>query len=105
MPPSSFLKATTGTGATATRAMISVTSCAYHLNHQEGEEATEQRESGQVSEEEEAEGEGEESEGEDEESEVDWEEQLEVKTNQLVSLLSHLPDGLQPEDEKVRRAL
>eukprot|EP00964_Phaeocystis_antarctica_P154605 scaffold123418_cov36-Phaeocystis_antarctica.AAC.1 len=32
MPPSSFLKATTSTGATATRAMISVTSCAYHLN-------------------------------------------------------------------------
>ena len=31
MPPSSFLKGTTGTGATATRAMISVTSCAYHL--------------------------------------------------------------------------
>ena len=31
MPHSSFLKATTGTGATATRAMISVTSCAYHL--------------------------------------------------------------------------
>jgi len=32
MPHWSFLKATTGTGATATRAMISVTSCAYHLN-------------------------------------------------------------------------
>ena len=31
MPHSSFLKAATGTGATATRAMISVTTCAYHL--------------------------------------------------------------------------
>ena len=33
MPHWSFLKATstTGTGATATRAMISVTTCAYHL--------------------------------------------------------------------------
>jgi len=31
MPHSSFSKATTGTGATATRAMISVRSCAYHL--------------------------------------------------------------------------
>jgi len=31
MPHWSFLKATTGTGATATRAMISVTTCASHL--------------------------------------------------------------------------
>ena len=31
MPQPSFLKAATGTGATATRAMISVTTCAYHL--------------------------------------------------------------------------